>query len=157
MVSDCRVNMRTDISPFPGQPSKGLQLAMATFSFGVIYQSVILPLLIPSDTSVVPSSSWAEMFSLRTVSPRSGLRWQPCLRWCQGCKFSDHRLSNSKGLPGAPVGKNLSSQCRGPRSDPWSGSQMPHASTKRPHAAIKHPTHRNKDRRHPACHSWDLA
>ena len=60
-------------------------------------------------------------------------------------------------LPRGPVGKNPSSQCRGPGFDPWSGSQMPHALTKSPHAAIKDPTHHNKDRRCPACHNWDLA
>ena len=41
----------------------------------------------------------------------------------------------------------LYSQCRGPRIDPWSWSQIPHAATKSSHAISKDPTCRNKDRR----------
>ena len=36
-----------------------------------------------------------------------------------------------------PVAKTLCSQCRGPRFDPWSGNQNPHATTKSLHATTK--------------------
>ena len=35
-----------------------------------------------------------------------------------------------RDFPGGPVAKTLSSQCRGPRFDPWSGSQILHTTTK---------------------------
>ena len=34
------------------------------------------------------------------------------------------------GLPGGPVAKTPSFQCRGPRFDPWSENLNPHATTK---------------------------
>ena len=34
-----------------------------------------------------------------------------------------------RDVPGGPVAKTLSSQCRGPRFNPWSGSWIPHATT----------------------------
>ena len=33
-------------------------------------------------------------------------------------------------LPGGPVVRTLSSQCRGPGFDPWWGNKVPHAPTK---------------------------
>ena len=38
---------------------------------------------------------------------------------------------------GGPVAKILSSQCRGPGFDPWSGNEIPHATTKSLHAMTK--------------------
>ena len=35
-------------------------------------------------------------------------------------------------FPGGPVAKVPSSQCRGPRFNPWSGNYIPHATTKDP-------------------------
>ena len=34
------------------------------------------------------------------------------------------------GLPGGSVAKTLSSQCRGPGFDPWSGNEIRHVPTK---------------------------
>ena len=45
------------------------------------------------------------------------------------------------------LAKTPSSQCRGPRFDPGSGNQVPHATTKSSQATIKDPSGRNKDRR----------
>lgn len=39
--------------------------------------------------------------------------------------------------PGLPVAKTLHSQCRGPRSDPWSGNYTPHATAKGLHATLR--------------------
>ena len=35
-----------------------------------------------------------------------------------------------RDVPRGPVAKPLSSQCKGPRFNPWSGSYIPHATTK---------------------------
>ena len=42
-------------------------------------------------------------------------------------------------FPGDSVAETLCSQCRGPGFEPWSGNQMPHATTKGSHATIKGP------------------
>ena len=41
------------------------------------------------------------------------------------------------GFPGGSVAKTLSSQCWGLGFDPWSGNQIPHATTKSLHATTK--------------------
>ena len=41
------------------------------------------------------------------------------------------------GLPGGPVAKTPSPQCRGPRFEPWSGNLIPQAATMSLHAATK--------------------
>ena len=35
------------------------------------------------------------------------------------------------GIPGSPVAKTPSSQCKGPRFNPWLGNWFPHATTKK--------------------------
>ena len=40
-------------------------------------------------------------------------------------------------FPGGPVAEGLCSQCSGPRFDPWSGNQVPHATTKSLHAVTE--------------------
>ena len=52
---------------------------------------------------------------------------QQRLIWLYGCFFffltSDKWLEKeTRDFPGGPAAKTLSSQCRGPRFDPWSGS-----------------------------------
>ena len=42
----------------------------------------------------------------------------------------------SKGFPGGPVAKTAGSQCRAPRSDPWSGNYIPHAAINTWHSQI---------------------
>ena len=51
-----------------------------------------------------------------------------------------------RDFPGGPAVKTLSSLCRGPGFDSWSG--IPHAATKSPHAATKDPAHCNEDTAH---------
>ena len=58
--------------------------------------------------------------------------------WCS-CRFGD--------FPGGPVAKALCSQWRGPRFDPWSGNQRPHAATKSSQAAIRNPMCHSEDQR----------
>ena len=53
---------------------------------------------------------------------------------CNQCSLgSSHsilkRLLRRTSL-GGPVAKTLCSQCSGPKLDPWSGNQMPHAAMK---------------------------
>ena len=158
MVSDSRVSTRTDISPFPGQPSKGLQLVVATFSLGSFINQLSFLfsfLLIPAWFQAYPELKcppW-ELHLLSQAFGGSHISVDVKAASSQIIEFQTAR----EQLPRGPVGKNPSSQCRGPGFDPWSGSQMPYALTKSPHAAIKDPTHHNKDRRCPACHNWDLA
>ena len=40
-------------------------------------------------------------------------------------------------FPHGPVAKLPSSQCKGPRFNPWSGNWIPHATTKSSHAITK--------------------
>ena len=42
-----------------------------------------------------------------------------------------------RDFPGDPVAKTLRTQCRGPSFDPWSGNQIPHATSKSSYAATK--------------------
>ena len=49
-------------------------------------------------------------------------------------------------FPGGPLAKTLSSQCRGPRFNPWSENEIPYATT-------KEPTCRDED---PVCLDEDL-
>ena len=57
------------------------------------------------------------------------------------------RLLSSKmqaqDVPGGPVAKILSSQCRGPEFNPWSGNQIPQATTKSSRATTKDPVCHN--------------
>ena len=48
-------------------------------------------------------------------------------------------IKNSGGFLGGPVAKTPSSQCRGPGFHPWSGSHIPHSTTKSLHATTKDP------------------
>ena len=50
------------------------------------------------------------------------------------CGLKEHTF---RDFPGGPVAKTLHSQCRGPRFDPWSGNNIPHATSKGLHAATK--------------------
>ena len=43
---------------------------------------------------------------------------------------------NYRDFPGGPEAKTLSLQCRGSRFNPWSGSQVPQATTKTAHSQI---------------------
>ena len=54
-------------------------------------------------------------------------------------------LKMRKDFPGGPVGKTLCSQSRGPRFHPWSGKQIPHATTKSSHATTKDPACLSED------------
>ena len=49
--------------------------------------------------------------------------------WCQD-SFHSSKLSRSQDFPGGPVAKTLSSQCKGPGFNPWSGNWIPHVTTK---------------------------
>ena len=42
-----------------------------------------------------------------------------------------------RDFPGGAVAKTLNSQCRGPGFHPWSGNQIPYATTKSSHVATK--------------------
>ena len=48
-------------------------------------------------------------------------------------------------FPGGPLVKTLSSHCRGPRCDPWSGNQIAHVTAKNSHATTKDPACLNQD------------
>ena len=50
---------------------------------------------------------------------------------------------NIGGFPAGPVAKTLSSQCRGPMLNPWSGNWILHATTKESQAVTKDPTCHN--------------
>ena len=52
-------------------------------------------------------------------------------------------LTCNGDFPGGPMAKTVNSQCRGPGFDPWSGNQIPHATTKGSHAAVKYPACHN--------------
>ena len=45
----------------------------------------------------------------------------------------------SRDFPGDPVAKTPCSECRGPGFDPWSGNEIPHATTKSFHTPAKEP------------------
>ena len=45
--------------------------------------------------------------------------------------------AGSQDIPGGPLAKTQSSQCRGTGFDPWAGKQIPHAAAKSLHAATK--------------------
>ena len=57
------------------------------------------------------------------------------------------KSKDSGDFLGGPVTMTASSQCRGPRSDPWSGNYIPHTSTESSHAATKDPADHNEDQR----------
>ena len=45
-------------------------------------------------------------------------------------------INHVRDIPSGAADKTLSSQCRGPRFDPWSGNYIPHATTKTQHSQI---------------------
>jgi len=51
--------------------------------------------------------------------------------------ISFHKRMRVTGLPWWSSAKTLSSQCRKLGFDPWSGNEIPHATTKILHAAVK--------------------
>jgi len=52
---------------------------------------------------------------------------------------------NQRDFSGGPMAKTPCSQCRGPRFNPWSGNEIPHAATKNLHASTKVPACCNED------------
>ena len=58
-------------------------------------------------------------------------------------------LKQQKSLSGdfaaGPVASTPHSQCRGPGFDPWSGNQIPYATTKNSHATTLDSARHNKD------------
>ena len=52
--------------------------------------------------------------------------------------------SDNAGLPGGPVAQTPHFQGRGPRFNPWSGNQIPHAPTKDPLCHNEDPVQSNK-------------
>ena len=62
-------------------------------------------------------------------------RYNPVyIEWINNKVLLWHRelysVSCDGDFPGGPVAKTPHSQCRGPGFDPWSGIQIPHATTK---------------------------
>ena len=58
-----------------------------------------------------------------------------------GCNITDSKKQSFerkefRDFLGGPVAKTLSSQCREPRFDPWSGDWIPRAATKTWHSQI---------------------
>ena len=77
------------------------------------------------------------------------LLWITCEISAQSCilRCSEKEHEVIIYFPCGPVARTLCFQCRGPGFDPWSGNQLPHATTKSSHAAVKaRPSQINKNK-----------
>ena len=67
----------------------------------------------------------------------------------------DSLIKNCWDFPGGPVAKTLSSQCKGPRFDPWSGTRSHMLQLKSSHATSKDSTcHNLKKKKDSTCCNW---
>ena len=60
-------------------------------------------------------------------------------------RFLFSKSRKSWDFPGCSMAKTSSSQCRGPRFNPWSGNWIPYAATKSSMPQLKIPNAENKD------------
>ena len=68
--------------------------------------------------------------------------WASCLSFSKHCRGEGvliHKEREGRDFTGGPVVKIPDSQCRRPGFDPWSGTEIPHATTKSLHAATEDP------------------